>query len=126
MNAKAQSPTLCVPQRMGHPDSPFCAGVNTTSGIIAARQVEIKRFAKGEPPANSTGFTFNTVEGMHFFDGILDFRVSQASGNSISFTITAQGNWSSVLSLPFRPLILSQENAAWTNLVGQMRKACGN
>jgi len=47
MSASTQSPTLCVPQRMGHPGSSFYSSVNTASGIIDARYPKEKNTAKG-------------------------------------------------------------------------------
>src|ERR1700678_756758 len=91
MSASTQSPTLCVPQRMGHPGSSFYSRVNTASGIIDARYPKEKNTAKGcatrlgssHVVTNSSG---TILDDSDFYPYGGERSYSSSSGNTRKFT----------------------------------------
>jgi hypothetical protein len=44
---------------------------------------------------SSNGWTFTTDPSQHYIDGTVSFSATDAGNGNVTFSITAQGNWSS-------------------------------
>jgi RHS repeat-associated protein len=70
------------------------------------------------------GWTFTTDPSQHYIDGTVSFSAANAGNGNITFSITAQGNWSSNFWAVLGPVIKAGENSTWNNMLNSVQGYC--
>jgi RHS repeat-associated protein len=72
----------------------------------------------------ANGWTFTTDPSQHYFDGTVSFSSTDAGNGNVTFSVTANANYSSRFSSFFGPIIQAGENSTWNNLLNNVQKYC--
>jgi hypothetical protein len=70
------------------------------------------------------GWIFTTDPSQHFLDGTVSFSSADAGNGNITFTISAQGNYTSNFFAILGPLINAGEDSTWTNMLKSIQGYC--
>jgi RHS repeat-associated protein len=114
------------------PDQPLKKGAyyNIYSGLFMfndAGPVYLNDLNVTVTEQTPNAWVFTTDPANHFFDGTIAFRASDGGNGTVSFTITASGNFTSIFNkYILGSTIRAGEESTWTNLLNNLRKYCSS
>jgi RHS repeat-associated protein len=73
---------------------------------------------------SANGWTFTTDPSHHYFDGTVSFSSTDAGNGNITFSVTANANYSSPFWSFLGPIIKAGEGSTWNNMLKNVQSYC--
>jgi len=80
----------------------------------------------GPTSQSSNAWTFTTDPSQHYLNGTISFSSTDAGNGNVTFSITANANYSNLFWAAFGPVIKAGENSTWSNMLGNVQGYCGS
>jgi hypothetical protein len=62
----------------------------------------------------------------HYFDGTVSFSSTDAGNENVTFSVTADANYSNRFWAFFGPLLKAGENSTWSNMLNNVQGFCSS
>jgi hypothetical protein len=75
---------------------------------------------------SSNAWTFTTDPSQHYLNGTVSFSSTDAGNGNVTFSITANANYSNVFSAALGLVIKAGENSTWNNMLSSVQGYCAS